>query len=77
MSSIEETVQEGIRLTRAQERLFSLLGPLESEITMIDELLEIAPELAPEMNAVRERISEACDHFRAATQVLQAKVELL
>jgi ElaB/YqjD/DUF883 family membrane-anchored ribosome-binding protein len=76
-TTVEEMILEGIRLTRAQERVGSLLSALQQQADMIDEVLEIAPDLAPEMNAMRSRISESCDHMRSALQTIQAKMDLL
>jgi hypothetical protein len=77
MTTIEHAVEEGVRIVRAQERLAAMLRPMEYELALIDEVLEVAPELAPEMAAVSGRLSETLDHLRAAVKVLQAKVELI
>jgi hypothetical protein len=76
-STMEDAVNEGIRLIRTQERVAALIYPMEMEMKQIDELLDDAPELAPEMNALRGRLSESCEHLRASLHVLQAKVDLL
>jgi hypothetical protein len=73
----EEIMAEGIRLTRAQERVGAVLHALEQQSDMIDDVLKVAPDLAPEMNAMRERISESCDHLRAALETIQVKVDLI
>ena len=77
MSVIEETISEAIRIVRAQERLASLLATLELQSTQMEGVLEQAPELGPEMAEIFTRLSETCEHLRSATNVLQAKVELL
>ncbi len=77
MSAMEEIVGESIRIVRAQERVGALLRPMEQMDEMIDDILKGAPELAPELNAMRERLSQSCDHLRAALEVIQAKIDLL
>jgi hypothetical protein len=74
---VEDAMSEGIRLVRTHERVAGLLYPMEMEMKQIDEILVDAPELAPEMNELLGRLSESCDHLRAACAVLQAKVDLL
>jgi hypothetical protein len=76
-TTVEEILREGIRLARTQERLFALLAPMEMQAAQIDVILKDAPELGPEMNAVRARLGESVDHLRSASMVLEAKVELL
>jgi hypothetical protein len=73
----EEILAEGIRLARAQERVGSILHALEQQSDMIDSVLKVAPDLAPEMNAMRGRISESCDHLKAALETIEAKVDLI
>lgn len=75
--SMEEMVAESIRIVRAQERVCALLMPLKQMGEQIDDILKIAPELGPELNAVRGRISECCSHMTSALGVIQAKIDLL
>jgi hypothetical protein len=77
MSVMEEAIGEGLRLVRASERLGALIRPMEMQLEMIDEILEVAPELAPEMVAVCGRLSESRVHLRAAAVVIQEKVNLI
>ncbi len=72
-----DIVTESFRLVRAQERVGALLFSLEQQDQMIDGIISLAPELAPELNEMRGRMSETCDHIRAALNVIEAKVELL
>ncbi len=74
---MEQIVSESIRIVRAQERVGALLRPMEQMDEMIDEILKDAPELAPELNEVRGRLSDSCGHIHSALEVLQAKVDLL
>jgi hypothetical protein len=73
----DEILAEGIRLTRAQERVGAVLHALEQQSDMVDSVLKVAPDLGPEMNAMRKRISESCGHLRAALETIQAKVDLI
>lgn len=77
MSTIEETVGETIRIVRTQERVAALLRPMQQMVDMIGEILADAPELEPELNEVRSRIADSCDHLRSASEVIQAKIDLL
>jgi len=74
---MEEVLAEGLRLARAQERVGSLLNSLQQQSDMVDAVLEIAPDLAPEMNAMRLRMQESLEHMIAAFQTIQTKVSLL
>lgn len=76
-TAMEDVLAEGLRLARAQERVGSLLNSLKQQADMIDEVLEVAPDLAPEMNAMRERLQEGLVHMTSALTTIQAKVELL
>ncbi len=76
-SRMEEIVSESVRIVRAQERVGALLRPMEQMDEMIDDILKGAPELAPELNEIRGRLSESCDHLRSALEVIQAKIDLL
>lgn len=77
MDATDQIVSESFRIVRAQERLSALLRPLGQLTDMIDAVLEEMPELAPEMNEIRGRIVEVCDHLRSSAAVIQAKVDLL
>ncbi len=74
---MEQIVTESVRIVRAQERVGALLIPMEQMDEMIAGVLEIAPELAPELNEVRGRLSDSCGHLKAALEVIQAKIDLL
>ncbi len=74
---MDKIVSESIRIVRAQERVGALIRPLEQMDEMIDQILVNAPELAPELNEVRGRLSECCGHLSAALEVIQAKIDLL
>lgn len=73
----EEIIFEAIRLTRAQERVGALLQPLKQVADALDEVEEVAPDLGPELNAVRERTKESLEHLLSALQVIQTKVEMI
>jgi len=73
----EDIVAEGIRLARAQERVAALLPPLKQVAEALDEIEDIAPDLSPELNAVRQRTKDSLDHLLSALAVIQAKVELI
>jgi hypothetical protein len=72
----DDVVREGIRIVRAQERLAAMLRPMEMQFEQINEILEDAPELGPELNEVLLRLGEIAGHLRSACAVLQAKVDL-
>ncbi len=75
--SMEQIVEESIRIVRTQERVGALIRPMEQMDEMIDDILVRAPELAPELNALRARLSESCSHLKSALEVIQAKIDLL
>ncbi len=77
MNAMEEMVTESIRIVRTQERIGALLHPINMMDTMLVEILEDAPELHPELDAVRERLADTCSHISAALSVVQAKIDLL
>ncbi len=76
-NDLEVIVSESVRIVRAQERVGALLRPLEQMDEMIDEILVDAPELTPELNEIRGRLSESCGHLKSALEVIQAKIDLL
>jgi hypothetical protein len=80
MTTMEDAMSamaEGFRLVRASERLGALIRPMEAQLEMIDEIIEVAPELGPEMSALCARLSESLDHLTAAAVVLDEKVKLI
>lgn len=71
------TAEDVVRLLVANERVHNLGRKL---ISCGDELLKVLcamPELAPEMEAVGERIDEAVEHVVSAQAVLKAQIAVI
>lgn len=70
------SLHEGLRVARAAERLAALGYPLRTTLALCDNVLELAPELKPEVDEIRRRVEETVGHVTAASLVLLAKLEL-
>lgn len=70
------TIQEGIRVARSCERVFSLRDPVVTAMGTCRGILELAPELEPEVRAISDRLEEIVGHVDAAISVLTAKLDL-
>jgi len=68
---------DGINLIRATERITAIMEPLSCVANMMGEVLEIVPELDPEIRAAQESVLQAAEHLAAAAAVLNAKAGLL
>lgn len=68
---------DGLRLVRASERVGAIMAPLSCLANMMSDILEIAPELDPEIRAAQDNMIQAAEHLSAAAGVLNAKAELL
>lgn len=77
MGTIGETWTESLRLARAAERVNSLLLSLLDATARVGEIYEVAPDLEPELTAVRERLEEIGSHLDATRGVIAAKLDLL
>lgn len=73
---IPEAFKEGLRVARASERLTALGDPIRTALFSCDRLLEIAPELQPEVDEITKRLDELVSHVEAASLVLLAKLDL-
>lgn len=68
---------ETFDIVAAGERLQALAVTAASCTRTIADILDAAPDLAPEMRHVEERIGEALGHVQAAQAVLRAKLDLI
>lgn len=77
MGVIGETWKESLRLARAAERLNAVTRSLVHVAEEVDQVAEVAPDLLPELAAVRERLDETGAHLSASYDVIMAKLDLL
>lgn len=64
-------------IVTASERLRALAVPLGNCSRAVADVLDVAPDLSPELGQVNERISEAIAHVQAAQAVLRARLDLI
>jgi len=75
--STQTWMGETFDIVTASERLQALAVTAASCTRTIADILDAAPDLAPEMRHVEERICEAIGHVQAAQAVLKARLDLL
>lgn len=68
---------EALRLVRASERLCAMAEPIKAALAAADGTLEIAPELAPEIEQMKDRLLELTEHIVAAGAVLTTKLAII
>lgn len=70
-----DAIEESLRLVRAHERLVAAMHQRAALALSLVQVLEVAPDLAPEVDEAQRRINELGDHLLAASDVVVAKIE--
>ena len=75
--TVYEQMQEAIRLVQGSERVAAIAEPIKSALTLADRVLEVVPELEPEIEELKTRLLEMVEHCVSAGRVLSEKMSLL
>lgn len=74
---VQSAFAAAIQFTRLTERLYSALGLVSKTATDLGELLEIDPELSPEIFAASSSLLEAAEALSRAHTFVDARLSAL
>lgn len=72
---VERAFEESIKFARVAERLRAVIGALELVSSSVSSVLELDPELDPEVTVVLENITSSGEALTRALQFIDARAD--